>query len=187
MTQNNANFELNFDLGQSRFVSCTDDDISKLINDRHSKNTKRSTARCVAVFREYLEAKGESIEFENFEKDKLKKLLTKFYAEARKKDGSDYRKSSLQNLKHGLKRYLREKCDLDISGSEFNDANKVFAAKVVDLKRHGKGDMKHKESIEAEDLSKMYTYFEQYDKQVQISPSILQQKVFFDISLHFCR
>ena len=82
------------------------------------------------MFIEYLEAKGEFVGFENFVKDKLKKLLTKFYAEARKKDGSDYRKSSLQNLKHGLKRYLREKCDLDISGSEFNDANKVFAAKV---------------------------------------------------------
>ena len=103
-----CNFELNCDLGQSRFASCTDDDISKLVNDRHSKNTERCTARCVTVFRECLEAKGESVEFENFEKGKLKKLLTKFYTEDRKKDGSDYRKSSLPNLKHGLRRYLKE-------------------------------------------------------------------------------
>ena len=49
----------------------------------------------------------ESVDLENFQNDQLKKLLTKFYTKDRK-DGSDFRKLSLQNLKDDLKRYLRK-------------------------------------------------------------------------------
>ena len=187
MTQANVVFDLNLDLEAPRFGSYTEDDIDELVTNRHSKNTKRSTARCVQLFRDYLSEKRESVDFESFDKDKLKKWLTKFYVEVKKKDGTDYRKSSIQNLKNGLKRYLKETCSLDISGSDFSHANKVFAAKVVDLKRHGKGDVKHKDPIEGEDLTQMYNYFELYDVNGKVSPTILQQKVFFDIALHFCR
>ena len=50
----------------------------------------------------------ESVDLENFQNDQLKKLLIKFYTKDRKKDSSDYRKLSLQNLKHGLKRHFRK-------------------------------------------------------------------------------
>ena len=185
--QNNANFDLNVDLSNSRFGNSSDIEIAELVESRHSANTKRSTKRCINLFREYLIAKGEPADFENFDKPKLQSTLARFYANARKKDGHEYRKSSLQNLKNGLKRYILEKCDIDISGAGFSDTNKVYSAKVVDLKRQGNGDVKHKEPIESEDLIKLYKYFEQYESDGKINPKILQQKVFFDLLLHFCR
>ena len=114
MAEKTVNFNLNCEIEPPRFVSYTNDDIAKLVENRHSKNTKKSTNRCVNLFREYLIEKGESAAFENFDKDKLKGWLRRFYVEARRKDVSDYRKSSIQNLKHGLRRYLMETCNLDI-------------------------------------------------------------------------
>ena len=131
--------------------------------------------------------KGEPVEFEGYEQSNLNDTLAHFYADARRKDGQEYRKSSIQNVRNGLKRHILEKCGVDISGPGFDNANKVFAAKMVDLKRQGKGDVRHKDSIEPEDLTKLYTYFEQYDVGGKINPQILQHKVFFDLLLHFCR
>ena len=180
-----ANFELNIE--NSRFASSSNEDIVDLLNKRHAKNTKRSTNRCIQLFKQYLREKGEDTEFEKFEKDKLKENLKHFYVDVRKEDGSEYKKSSVQNLRQGLKRYIIEKTGWDITSAEFSAANDVFTAKLTDLKRQGKGDTKHKDAIEDEDLYKLYDYFEKYKDGTRINPRILQQKVFFDILLHLCR
>ena len=73
--------------------------------------------------------KGESAEFENFEKSQLNDTLAHFYADARRKDGQEYRKSSIQNMRNELKRHVLEKCGFDITGPGFDDANNVFSAK----------------------------------------------------------
>ena len=183
----NLNFTLELEQGYSRFGSSTELDIEHLLESRHSSNTKKSTRRCVTVFREYLLEKGEPPNFEDFTQDKLKEILTRFYVDIRKKDGSEYKKSSLQNLKHGLKRYIQEKTGFDITCSDFNDTNNIYSAKVKQLKQIGKGDIKHKDPIEDEDLCKIYEYFEGYKENNRINPWILQQKVFFDLVLHLCR
>ena len=84
----------------------------------------------------------------------------------------------MQNLRKGLKRYNIEKTGWDIASAEFSAANDVFTTKLMDLKRQGQGDTKHKDAFEDENLYKLYDYFEKYKDRTRIKPCILQQKVF---------
>ena len=77
-----------------------------------------------------------------------------------------------------MKRYIQEKCNVDITSPDFAETNTVFSSKVTQLKQTGKDNVKHKEAIEDDDLLKMYTYFEKYVEKAKINPKILQQKVF---------
>ena len=111
-------------------------------------------------------------------------MLKLFYAEARKADGTSYSKSTLSSLRFGLNRYFKATRGFDIiNDSEFTDANKVFGAKCVDLKRQGLAKVEHKPLICKEDLKKLYesTAFGLND------PEKLQNKVFFEVMLYFCR
>ena len=49
--ENNANFDLSVNLPKSRFGNSTNDDILGLVENRHSKNTKKSIKSAVTVFR----------------------------------------------------------------------------------------------------------------------------------------
>ena len=51
---------------------------------------------------------------------------------------------------------------MDISGSELAQTNKIFSAKITDLKKLGHGNVEHKEPIEEEDLVMLYAYFAMY-------------------------
>ena len=82
-------------------------------------------------------------------------MLKKFYVEARKK-----RKRIPQQVKSrfGLCRSInssRPEVDI-INGTEFEESNIVFKAKVVDLKRLGIAKIEHKPPIASEDLKKLY-------------------------------
>ena len=84
-------------------------------------------------------------------------MLKLFYAEARKADGTSYSKSKLNSLRFGLNRHFKATRGFDIiNDSEFTDANKVFGAKCVDLKRKGLAKVEHKPPICEEDLKKLY-------------------------------
>ena len=110
---------------------------------------------------------------------KLANVLKLFYAEARKTDGTSYSKSILNSLGFGLNRHFRATRGFDIINvSEFTDANKVFGAKCVDLKRQGFTKVEHKPPICEEDLKKLYesSVFCLND------PERLQNKVFFENS-----
>ena len=65
-------------------------------------------------------------------------MLKSFYAEVRKKDGSSYSMGSLKTLRFGLSRHFKAVRGVDIMNKEeFNEANKVFATKCVQLKKDG--------------------------------------------------
>ena len=103
-------------------------------------------------------------------------MLKLFYAEARKADGTSNSKSTLSSLRIGLNRHFKATRGFDIiNDSEFTDANKVFGAKCVDLKRQGLAKVEHKPPICEENLKKLYesTAFGLND------PEKLQNKVFF--------
>ena len=55
----------------------------------------------------------------------------------KKNDGSPYSKSSMISLRFGLSRHFKTKGTDIIQDPEFAEANKVFLAKCVDLKRQG--------------------------------------------------
>ena len=115
----------------------------------------------------------------------LNELLKKFYVEARRKDKQPYTKSSLTAIRFGLCRHIKNsRPDVDIiNGPEFEEANRVFKAKTVELKRQGKAKVEHKPPIAPEDLKKLYRS-QTFD---MATPTGLQNKVWFEVMLFFCR
>ena len=65
-------------------------------------------------------------------------FLTIVYVEARKKEGSSYSMGSLKTLRFGLNRYFKSTRGIEIINDvEFNEANKIFTAQCVQLKKDG--------------------------------------------------
>lgn len=80
--------------------------------------------------------------------------MKQFYVEARKKDGAQYSKSSLTVVCCFIK---ATRSDIDIiNGTDFEGANLVFKAKVVELKKLGIAKIEHKPPISRDDLKKLY-------------------------------
>ena len=94
--------------------------VRQLLEEKDSKNTKRTYKVAQQVFHEYLLEKGIA---EPKEKSEISRVLKRFYVEERKKDGSAYTMESLRTLKDGLKIYLKTKAGVDIDVK----ANKCFS------------------------------------------------------------
>ena len=71
----------------SKFASLTEQDIEKIVEDKDSQNTKRSTKVAKELFSDYVKEKKLR---EPEEKKELAQTLKTFYVEARKKDGLIY-------------------------------------------------------------------------------------------------
>ena len=71
-------------MAASRFRSLSEGNIAPLLNDKESKNTKKSTKQHCVIFESYLKEKSIRNPATAVE---LAAILRKFYAEARKKDG----------------------------------------------------------------------------------------------------
>ena len=67
-----------------RFASSTQQEIEKLLEDKDSENTKRSTKVAKELFYEYLKEENNQ---EPQDKKELVQVLKSFYVEARKKHG----------------------------------------------------------------------------------------------------
>lgn len=168
----------------NRFASFDEEEFSKILGNKDADNTKRSTKLASKIFNEYLLEKGIDIDLETVDKCTLATILSRFYVELRKSDGSHYKTASLNSLKSGLNRHLKSvRSDIiDIARDpEFTKANIAFKAALVELKRLGKGDIVHHEEIESEDIQKLYGYFN------QDTPVGLSEKVWFELTLFFCR
>ena len=175
--------------GRSRFASLNDEEFDDLLNRKDSENTQKATKKAVTVFREYLSAKNRPEDFENFEKDELGNVLSRFYVEARRSDGIHYKTSSLNGVRAGLNRHLKQNYYLGsgtidiIRDKDFVAANMAFRAAIVELKKIGKGDVQHHQAIDENDIAKLYRsgVFDQN------SPTGLQLKVWFELMLYICR
>ena len=175
--------------GRSRFASLNDEEFDDLLNRKDSENTQKATKKAVTVFREYLSAKNRPEDFENFEKDELGNALSRFYVEARRSDGNHYKTSSLNGVRAGLNRHLKQNYYLGsgtidiIRDKDFVAANMAFRAAIVELKKIGKGDVQHHQAIDENDIAKLYRsgVFDQN------SPTGLQLKVWFELMLYICR
>ena len=67
---------------------------------------------------------------------------------------------------------------------EFNKTNRVYGAQCVELKKQGLAKTEHKPPIADEDIEKLYRLCGIFNTE---NPSALQNKVFFEIMLFFCR
>ena len=118
------------------------------------------------------------------DKESLAAVLKLFYIEARKEDGTAYSKSTLNSFRFGLNRHYLSTRDINIiNDPAFNETNKVFGAKCVELKRQGLAKVEHKQPICQEDLQKLCEcgIFD------ISNPVTLQNKIFFEVMLYFCR
>ena len=170
----------------ARFPELTESDLNCLIEQNNSDNTKKATKVAVSVFRQYLEERKvdeKELLTAKVTGGNLAAVLRKFHAEARKKNGELYTKASLVAIRFGLQRFFSSlKMDI-IKDSDFAEANAVFQGVISELKREGKAQTQHKPPISNDDIKKLY----QSGLFSLIQPETLQNKVFFEVMLFFCR
>jgi len=105
--------------------------------------------------------------------------------EARKQNGEKYTKTSLTSILFGLWPFVKN-ChpEMDIMSSpDFKQSNTIFKAQTVQLKREDKAKVQHKPTISEEDLQRLYCS-SAFDMNMAAG---LQNKVWFEVMLFFCR
>ena len=79
---------------------------------------------------------------------KLDEVLSHFYMDIRKTDGSQYKTTSLNCIRYYISRYLKapphKKLDILKDAAFANSDNDNFKAKTIELKRMGLGDVRYK-------------------------------------------
>ncbi|CAC5388253.1 unnamed protein product [Mytilus coruscus] len=165
----------------SRFASLEPEDLTKILNDRDSKNTKNVIGVAKRMIGDYLLEKDGSFktirDLDQACTEDVVKTLRQFYGEVRKTDGTLYAKKSLITLRFGLQKHFIETRKEDIINSEhYNAANDMFKAMMVAMKKEGKATVNHKEPICPEDLQKLY----KHEHFSLTHLEALQKRVFFE-------
>ena len=138
-------------------------------------------------FSDWLSDHGFDTGFEGEEASVLASKLRRFYADLRQKTGEVYKRSFLVNVRAGINRHLisppfERKINL-MHDVEFQSANQVFYGVIRMLKQQGLDKTGHKSAIWEEDFKKLYSSGVLGNE----TPETLLNKVFVEISLHFCR
>jgi len=147
---------------RDRFPELSESELTSLLDQKNSDNTKKATKVALNVFRDYLKERKVDEDSLAASKDKLATVLRKYYAEARKKNGELYTKALLVGIRFGLQRFFSShKIDI-IKDPKFSEA---------------------KPAINKDDIKKLY----ESGLFNLTQPETLQNKVFFEIMLFFCR
>ena len=168
----------------SRFANLNDDEFNALLNGRLSTNTKQVIKSAMATFYDYARSKDNTVtDIDQMSVVELDNFLGRFYAEARKADGSMYARKSLLSLRYGIAQHFKKTRSLDITKSgEFASSIETFAAVLVQLKQTGNGSVIHKEPLSTEDFNKLYSS----EVLSTAKPAGLENKVFVDIMVQLC-
>ena len=146
-----------------RFAHLSKEEIDNKRDSVIPKSTKQANKKAARTLKTYLEEKGIATPIESIEAEDLAKILETFYFDARTQSGELYKRSSLENLRHGINRYLRsppfnKEFDI-IKDAVFRTANDNYHAALNELKSEGKGDTEHYPPISDEDLRKLYSSY----------------------------
>ena len=120
-------------------------------------------------------------QFETLPKKELDTVLSKFYLEARTKDGQLFKKSSIEGIRYSLNRFLKklpnnETFDL-LKDTSFAKSNDSFKLALQEIKNAGRAETEHHEPLSDSDRQKLYTsLFFNTD-----TPTGLYNKVQFDL------
>lgn len=90
-----------------RFGTSTRQDFDDKRRNIHADKTQKSNTLSAKLFKEYLTSKNHEADFESFTTQRLDEALSHFYLDVRKIDGSMYKTSSLESIRHGLNRHLK--------------------------------------------------------------------------------
>ena len=124
-----------------RFPDFQVEEIQELKENSENQNTKKSTSTWLNVWTSWAESKNFETNLLSYEAKQLDETLQKFFAEIRKKDGSEYEPDSLRVMLASLDRHLREK-DAAFSIAkdiEFSNSRKVLEGKARLLRQEGFG------------------------------------------------
>ena len=123
--------------------------------------------------------------FKNLPVEKLAQLLRQFYGTVLSKNGKEYSKSGLVNLRSGLNWHLHappfnKSFDL-MNDRIFTKANLVFNGRLRDNKEKGLDKSSPRSSLEKSDLERLFKEYFLKSLGDQINTEVLLHKVFFDI------
>ena len=144
---NEENQEPPKELDVSRFPIISSDEMNELKSVASNRNTSRSTKQWMNVLRSWCQCRHlEYVSIEAKAPEELDKVLSKFYAEMKKKDGDDYAPESLKITLSAIERYLKEKnYPLSIVRSrEFHSSQEILNSKAISLRQQGKGKRSNK-------------------------------------------
>ena len=128
-------------------------EIQRLLDNKDSTNTSKITKLAYSLFSCVADIAKAEKNLSNLDKE-----LAKFYATAKKKDGSRYKAGTLLTFRQGLRRYYEEKLNIDIvNDRKFSYSSKVFKATLTDLRRQGLRAVKHHTPITKGDMAKLYS------------------------------
>lgn len=129
-----------------RFELLDDDVILSLWQNSKNKNTNKSTNTWINAFRKWAEFRGFQENIAEYEPYELNTVLERFYAEVRKKDGTDYEPDSLRVMQASLHRHLVEQNypKSILSDVEFVNSRRVLEGKAKALREQGKGKKPNK-------------------------------------------
>ena len=122
-----------------RFPDCDAKELQQFKENAENSNTKKSTKTWVTVWTAWAEEKGYSPDIVSHEAKELDEKLQRFFAEVRKKDGSDYEPDSLRVMIASLDRHLKEAgSSISIAKDrEFVNSRKVLEGKARFLRGTG--------------------------------------------------
>ncbi|XP_073245710.1 uncharacterized protein KIAA1958-like [Porites lutea] len=112
------------------------------------------------VFKSWCQSRHlENVNIETMAPEELDNILSKFYAEVKKRDGDDYEPECLKIMQSAIERYLKEKnYPLSIVRSrEFHNSQEILHAKAISLRQQGKGKRPNKsQPLTSEEKSSLW-------------------------------
>ena len=125
----------------SRFQLLSSEDLKKLSNSAENNNTKKSTQTWINCFEVWAKQRHVNVNLWEYIPSELNNVLSQFYAELRKQDGSEYEPDSLRVMQAAIHRFLIEKhyTKSILSDIEFSESNKILEGKARLLRQEGKG------------------------------------------------
>lgn len=139
------------------------------------------------ILADWLRETDRPVDFETLSEEDLAQTLSVFYPSARTRDGEQYLKSSLMCIRAAIQRHLQgpphnRNINL-VGGSAFSQANSIIKGTIKEMRKEGLDKTTRHSPIHPEDLKQIYTS----GALLTTTPTTLQNKVFFEISLHFGR
>ena len=133
--------------------------MEALLESTSSENSKRVVSYSVRILNDFCVAK--SLDLATESRADLDQILRNFYASARTQKSDLYSKKSMLSIRYGLQKHFEKSHKFDIiNDPEFKEANKMFSAMLVQVKKAGKGDVQHKNPLTTEDLRLLYSSFD---------------------------
>ena len=141
------------------FAVATSADVQRLVEKNNNKNTLKTTITWVNRFDNWRKARNIIYKLEDIPQQDLDGVLQQFFAEIRKKDGSEYEPESLRTMLSALDRFLRDQgkqCRI-LKDEQFRNARKVLNGKAIELREKGMGKRKNKaDALSDEEEEKLW-------------------------------